>query len=363
MLGVLRILAAMLLLVTAAAAEQVLPELIDQFDLTDVAPNADRIGDIREDGLAPVYKSEQQTGWIFITSDFVPTTGYSGKPIHIAKGISNEGVITGAALVKHSEPIVLVGIPEQDIKDVIAHYTGLDLRSLDQTRDASELEIVSGATVTIMVIDDSIIRAGLRAARAAGIAGFAVAERPTRAINRDAGEITDWEPLAGIGAIRRLTLDVATINSDFAGFGDPRTDKHIEAGPNEEAYVDVWAALVSQPSIGRSLLGEDMYANLQGMMSEGDEAIAIFGAGRWSFKGSGYVRGGIFDRFQLIQGEMSYRFRDRNNRRLVQVAAEGAPAFTVRPPATMLFVRPGQRNWPTSGLCVTCRSFRGELGT
>ncbi|AUJ65870.1 4Fe-4S binding protein (plasmid) [Aestuarium zhoushanense] len=328
MLVVLRMLVATLLLVTAAAAEPVLPELIDQFELAEIAPNADRMGAVGADGLAPVYKGDEQTGWIFITSDFVPTTGYSGKPIHIAEGISNEGVITGAALVKHSEPIVLVGIPEQDIKDVIAHYTGLDLRTLDQTRDASDLEIVSGATVTIMVIDDSIIRAGLRAARAAGIKGFAVAEGPTRTIDRDAGEISDWEPLAGIGAIRRLTLDVATINNDFAAFVDPRTEKHIEAGPDGDAYVDVWAALVSQPSIGRSLLGEDMYANLQGMMSEGDEAIAIFSAGRWSFKGSGYVRGGIFDRFQLIQGEISYRFRDRNNRRLVQVAADGAPAFT-----------------------------------
>jgi NosR/NirI family nitrous oxide reductase transcriptional regulator len=49
--------------------------------------------------------------------------------------------------------------------------------------------------------------------------------------------------------------------------------------------------------------------------------------GRYSFKGSGYVRGGIFDRIQLVQGDLSIRFRDKDHRRLGSVAASGAPDF------------------------------------
>ncbi|MDP2737450.1 MAG: 4Fe-4S binding protein, partial [Pseudorhodobacter sp.] len=40
-----------------------------------------------------------------------------------------------------------------------------------------------------------------------------------------------------------------------------------------------------------------------------------------------YVRGGIFDRIVLIQGDVSVRFRDRMHRRLGEIAAPGAPDF------------------------------------
>ena len=54
----------------------------------------------------------------------------------------------------------------------------------------------------------------------------------------------------------------------------------------------------------------------------------IVGRGLYSFKGSGYVRGGIFDRIVLIQDDVSVRFRDKMHKRLGAVAAEGAPEFT-----------------------------------
>ena len=40
------------------------------------------------------------------------------------------------------------------------------------------------------------------------------------------------------------------------------------------------------------------------------------GSGRYSFKGAAYVRGGIFDRIELIQDTNSIRFRDRDHTRL-----------------------------------------------
>lgn len=338
----LLILFAFLLSHAAVAAGEV--SLLDGFlrDLrpSEIVPGADRFGPIDDNKLAPIYSDQELVGWAFLTSDFVPTTGYSGKPIHIVAGISPDGHITAAQLVKHSEPIVLVGIPEAKIKNVIEHYAGFDLHSLQGARDSQDLEIVSGATVTIMVIDDSILRAGLRAARAAGVPGFAdvANQAPQRAIDRTAGEITDWETLAGNGALRRLTIDVGAINADFAAIGDPRTDRYAEAAPETDLYVDVWVGLVSEPSIGRSLLGEEVYANLEERLQEGDEAIAVFGGGRWSFKGSGYVRGGIFDRFQLIQGENSVRFRDKNNQRIVRLATEDAPDF----PEMDIFVIPAE---------------------
>ena len=51
------------------------------------------------------------------------------------------------------------------------------------------------------------------------------------------------------------------------------------------------------------------------------------GGGLYSFKGSGYVRGGIFDRVEIVQHDAGFRFRDRDHQRLADIAAEGAPAL------------------------------------
>lgn len=82
------------------------------------------------------------------------------------------------------------------------------------------------------------------------------------------------------------------------------------------------------PTIGRSLLGEREYKNLLKMVKPGQQALIIAGRGRYSFKGSGYVRGGIFDRIQLIQGDISVRFRDKFHKRIGAVEARGAVEFS-----------------------------------
>ncbi len=77
----------------------------------------------------PALKGKDTLGWVYLTSDFVSTTGYSGKPIHTLVGVDKDAVITGVRLVKHSEPIVLIGIPDKKIRAVTEGYAGLDLKA------------------------------------------------------------------------------------------------------------------------------------------------------------------------------------------------------------------------------------------
>lgn len=79
------------------------------------------------------------------------------------------------------------------------------------------------------------------------------------------------------------------------------------------------------PSIGLSLLGETGYERLTRRLRDGRQALLVAGDGAYSFKGSGYVRGGIFDRIELLQDGQGVRFRDRDHTRLGDIAAEGAP--------------------------------------
>ena len=317
----------------AQAADAMVGGLLEKVQPAELVPGADSFGPLKTDvPVVPALKGGETLGWVFLTSDFVSTTGYSGKPIHTLVGVDKDAVITGVRLVKHSEPIVLIGIPDAKIRGVTESYAGLDLKAEAASGgSAHDLDIISGATVTIMVIDDSIIRSGLKVARALGLGGLAaeVADQgPRKEIDPDKREISDWTTLTGDGSVRRLSLDVAQLNDAFRQQGDPRALKRPEAGPETDTFIDLYLALADVPSIGLSLLGEAEYANLKKRLKDGEHAILVAGRGRYSFKGSGYVRGGIFDRVQLIQDDISVRFHDRQQTRVGTIAADGAPAFT-----------------------------------
>ena len=343
-------------LVAPAAGRDAGPAIarfLDEVGPGDLVPGADGFGEPRADlPVVPALEGEERLGWVFLNSDIAGSTGYSGKPIHVLVGMNDDAVITGAVLVKHYEPIVLVGIPEQKIKDLIGRFVGLDIKQEAAGGDpAHDLDIISGATVTVMVIDDSILQSGLCVARTLGLGGLAAEtadDGPKRSIVTAAGEPQDWPALLGDGSVRRLSLDVGTINEAFAASGDAEAAQRPEPGRPDETFIDLYAAPVSVPAIGQSLLGQNEWANLQASLKEGRQAILVAARGRYSFKGSGYVRGGIFDRIQLVQGDRSVRFRDRDHRRLGGIAAEGAPNLreTVPPSSSPRTSSPNWRRAP-----------------
>ncbi|MDO5620211.1 MAG: 4Fe-4S binding protein [Paracoccus sp. (in: a-proteobacteria)] len=319
------------LLLSGPVRAQVLPQFLNEVPAGDLVAGADAYGPMRSDlPVAPVLAQGKTVGWAFITSDFVGTTGYSGKPIHTMVAIDDAAKVVGVRLVKHSEPIVLIGIPNSRMEEMVAGYIGLDLvAEAAAGGSAHDLNIISGATVTVMVIDDNIVRAGLRVARALGLGGLGaeVASGPEYVLREDAAPVTDWAEGEGDGTIRRLALTVGEVNEAFAAHDDTRAaDRPLNDAP-ETNFIDMQAALVSVPSIGRVVLGDRDYDNLANWLQEGDSAVLIAGMGIYSFKGSGYVRGGIFDRIQLIQDDVSVRFRDRQHRRS-SIALAGSPGFT-----------------------------------
>ncbi|WP_208990815.1 NosR/NirI family protein [Pseudovibrio sp. Tun.PSC04-5.I4] len=301
-------------------------------EVTKFFPNADRYGELRKDiAVLPAMAGDKVLGWVFLTTDLVSTTGYSGKPIDTLVGIDPKGILTSVQLVKHAEPIVLIGIPDSEIKKVTENYAGLDIKDeVKQGGSAHELDIISGATVTIMVIDDSVVRGSIKVARTLGLGGLKTATGdtgPKFIIDPAKQDVSNWMSMTGDGTVRRLSMDVGQINAAFAQQGNPKAIKRPEKGPETDPYIDMYLALADVPSVGKTLLGDAEYANLKKRMKEGDHAIVVLGRGRYSFKGTGYVRGGIFDRIQLIQNDISVRFRDRQHTRLGDVEVSDAPSF------------------------------------
>lgn len=280
--------------------------------------------------LAAAYRGDKVVGYVYLNTDYVNANGYSGKPIRILVGVDAKGVVQGIKLVEHHEPIVLIGIPQRKIEAFLDGYKGFDPLHAKVDHDgAPPVDIVSGATVTVMVMADSLTRSAARVARRIlGVEAGAGQKGPAKArrvVDANAGAKEDWQALLGDGSVRRLQLSVGEVNEAFSD--DAKAAKRPETGGPKDQFVDLYMGLVSQPAIGRSLLGDEEYENLVAALKPGQAAILITGGGRYSFKGSGYVRGGIFDRIEVTQGTETVRFRDRQHRRIGRIAADGAPSY------------------------------------
>ncbi|MFT5657096.1 MAG: NosR/NirI family nitrous oxide reductase transcriptional regulator [Gammaproteobacteria bacterium] len=315
------------------AADSELSRFTTDLNLQTVFPGADRLGEIKgEPPVAAVFKGSEQLGFIFVNSDSVDSTGYSGKPIHLLIAIDMSAVIRKVLLVEHHEPIVLIGIPEQRIVAILDKYIGMNLAVVASgSEQAHQLDAMSGATVSVMVMDDTIVRSGIKVARAYGLGGLKPKMKrsgPTFVVDQSLQTMQDWISLISDGSVRRLKITLAEVNAAFDKTGNiPAIDQAEEGEPNE-IFIELYAGLVSAPSIGRSLLGEAEYQNMLKRLEPNQAAILLAANGRYSFKGSGYVRGGIFDRFQITQGDTSVRFHDSEHKRLRRVAADGAIEFT-----------------------------------
>lgn len=316
-------------LISPVQAQSRLAGFMDQLPLNEVFPGAERLGPIAgEPPAATAYKGKQLLGYVFLSTDVVASIGYSGKPIHMAIGLNTDGKIVGVKLLEHSEPIVLIGIPERRMTDFIDGYVGRNvLKDPAATGRSRQVDAISGATVTVMVIDDVITRTALKVARSRGLGELGPPpEQVVQTGRLDMAQTgtADWEGLLDEGSVARLHLTVDEVNQAFERMGGEAA-KRPEPGEPGDTFIDLYVALVSAPVIGRSLLGEREYELLRERLQPDQHAILIMGRGPYSWRGSGYVRGGIFDRIELIQGDTAVRFRDRHYKRLGDIMAEGAP--------------------------------------
>ena len=316
----------------SAAEPSRLAEFLAAVQPAALVPGADRFGPVEgSPPLAKVMAGNRLAAYAFVNADWVNSTGYSGRPIRILVGLSPEGKIAGARLMDHHEPIVLIGIPPARITSFINGYVGRDVLQLAAAGPAARpvLDMVSGATVTVTVIGESLVRSGIRVARAVGIGGGAAAApaSPPRELDPTAGAPADWTGLLGDGSVRRLQLSVGEVNEAFTRAGNQDAASHPESDNPADSFIDLYVAPVSVPAIGKRLLGESGFASLQQSLKPGQQAILVAANGLYSFKGSGYVRGGIFDRIAVLQGDSSIRFRDRSHSRAGGLPVPGAPAL------------------------------------
>lgn len=127
-------------------------------------PEMTAIGDL--DGKPPaaeVRKDDKLIGYVFYTDDAIKIPAYSGKPIRSLVGFDLKGKIRGVTIVHHEEPILLVGVTNADIDRFVNQYVGKNIfgkiKIGGKDRDGySSIDTISGATITVMVLNATINR-------------------------------------------------------------------------------------------------------------------------------------------------------------------------------------------------------------
>ena len=295
------------------------PDLCASLPCQEVMPGADSFSErMGKPTYVEAYRTgngdRQLVGYVFLSTDIVDIPAYSGKPVITLIGMDTQGIITGTKILRHSEPILLLGIPESVLTKFVNQYLGKyvgDKIEIGKGRDEEGyigLDAITGATVTVIAQNQVVMRSGVAIARQVGI----LKVEPKPAIRFSAlDEKLDWNQLVKEGSVQRLTVKPEQL-------GMPR---------DSQPYVDMFFGYLNTPSVGKSVLGDNGYRNLMARLSPDEHAIFIVSNGSDTFKGSGFVRGGIFDRVQVAQDMDAYTFRDLDYLPLWGLEAAGAPSY------------------------------------
>ncbi len=293
------------------------PDLCAHVACSDVMPGAQEFS--QRKGMPTYVEAYANTngrkdlvGYVFLSTDIVDIPAYSGKPIVTLIGMDVRGIITGVRILKHSEPILLAGIPESVLVTFIRQYFGKSADAkieIGQGRNgAIGLDGISGATVTAIAENQAISRSAYEIARQTGIIK-AIPKPPARFTALD--EQLDWAALEKEGSVVRLRV----------------SSEEVGAIDDGQSYIDLQFGYLNVPAIGKSVLGERNYTRLMQELKADEHAIFLIANGQSSFKGSGFVRGGIYDRIQVRQDPVSFTFRDTDYQNLYSLQPADAPGF------------------------------------
>ncbi|MFO0996976.1 MAG: 4Fe-4S binding protein [Alphaproteobacteria bacterium] len=292
--------------------------------LQEVLPAATRFGGSSgEPPAIPAYDGNTLIGYAFYSRIVAASVGYSGKPLNVLVGLDLAGRITGVRLVEHHEPILVIGVSDNDLSAFVDQYRGHDIREpMRVTRDRRSapgvVNAVAGATISSIVLNDTILQSARAVARSRGLLGASEA-----AFEVDALKPASWNDLLADGSIVHRRVSVGDASAALAAVGGRLPSG--EPPPADETFIDLYLALATPPFVGRNLLGERRYTQAVGRLSAGDQLVFIAASGLYSFKGTGYVRGGVFDRIQIVENARTFALETANYEAIESVPAAGAP--------------------------------------
>lgn len=270
-----------------------------------------------DDGAAlEVLRSGQPVGAVFSTWDLIQSVGYSGQPIDIWAALDESMVVRAARLVRQTEPLLVIGLRPEQLEELVAGLSGLDIKSLKRvarTDGAKAVDHIAGATISSNVLRDSVIRSARKAAR--------IVSRSDSGgrLLRDRYVDGDWRTLFASGAIVERKIAAAELEGA------------AQAGSaNDQPMLDVFVALATPAGVGVNLLGRKHYEQLVSTAGPDDDLIMIGANGLLSIKGPSWRQSGVFERLAILQEQRTIRLTKAMYRTFDKVEAEYAPELRER---------------------------------
>lgn len=332
---ILRKLAASLLLLAVAAAQA---GVMTRSEMARRFPAPLMVGEL--DRELPVWPLFRQNGtatelaaYVFESVDLAPIPGFAGVPLNLLVAIDPHGGFVGVEVLSHHEPVFLDGLGQAPLSQFVKQYKNLSLKQNIRIGTGARspdlahayIDGVSKATASVRIINQSILAAALKVARKK--LGFAQGRDPDAIarVKPDLLEALTVREMLDLGLIQHLRISNRELELRFAGSAGAGLDPIAREQP-EAAFVDLYLACVSVPSVGRSLLDERSWNKLKSRLEEGDHAFLVLSAGRYGITGDDFVRGSISDRILLQQDGLPLDLRDLD---LEPVLASGAePLFS-----------------------------------
>lgn len=259
-------------------------------------------------------------GYAFESIDFAQIPGFAGTPMNLLVAIDTDGQLLSVRVLSQHEPVFVGGLGEEPLNAFVEQYKGKSLlqnisvssrmnRKGGISADEVVLDGVTKATASVRIINQTVVSTALQVARAK--LGFAHGRDPNEVarVRQDLFEKKSWEDLIDEGLVVHRRMSNRDVQELFTGTPLEDGDEVALAHP-DEPFIDLYVALVSVPTIGRSLFDDQAMEEITRYLAKDDHAILVMSEGRYSFLDADFVRGAAPRMLSLTQDKLPMEMRD-----------------------------------------------------
>ena len=241
-----------------------------------IFPEATSYGKIDTKTLSvPIYKENEEIGFLFETFDVTRGLGYSRRPFHLAVGIDKKGILRNVKLLKHVEPIAILGRTDQDFINYLKQYKNIDLKSgisltLELTgadiegdsvamretagdvESLTKIDGISRTTTSSLLFMDAIMRGARKVARQKNII----------LDENDLGNYVDletykpqlWNDLIKDSSLGKLNIKVEEVQNKFEAM-NTKPPRFLRFEKPNSDFANMYFSAISPAGIGINILG------------------------------------------------------------------------------------------------------------
>jgi NosR/NirI family transcriptional regulator, nitrous oxide reductase regulator len=173
-----------------------------------------------------IPQSDDFIGYIFESIDLAPIAGYAGTPVNMLVAVNPEGTFIAASVISHHEPIFNHGVGEDSLFKFVEQYRGLTLKQnikVSATNSSGQnpgttskyIDGVAKATVSVRIINETVLTASLKVARARLKLGLGQDTGAAPSLKPDDGLTATDDILVAKDYLHKAVINTADVDKAF----------------------------------------------------------------------------------------------------------------------------------------------------